>query len=159
VPFPFNNKIQNDFTIWLLVFLFVLFNPFSQISAASNVPVYFDFKPSQFFTNTNKSVTLTVLYDLGDISEDRFKLRPYSEKSSVKIKDSVDIDSNGLWTLMPVLANNVKLELGGNFIFTNLWLAILDTKTGKIYETPKHKIWNGDILIKYLEALNANLLK
>lgn len=142
----------------LLIVVVLMFNS-SSAYAASSGKSYFNFKPSKPFTDNKKTITLALLYDLGTISESRFRFRPYSEKSSIKIKSTPNIDANALWTLMPILTDTVKIEFVGNFISTNLWLAVLDTKTGKVYETPKHKIWNGEILSNYLESLNANILK
>jgi len=127
--------------------------------ASSNVlESYFDFKIPKPITDINSTIVIDILFNLGSIEHARFKIRPVSENSLVKIlKNDKETDVSSLWTAAPNLTDSLKIKLVGDYIHTNLWLEVLDTNTGKVYFTPKKRVWNGALLVKYLDALNQNI--
>lgn len=106
--------------------------------------IYFEFLPARFITKTNTSLNIEFYSKIKDPAYSHFlRVRPVAQNALVFIQDSNSawINANAVWTQMPGFAQNLKIKplfSGETFL---LRFDILDTKTGKIYQTPTKKIW------------------
>lgn len=122
--------------------------------------IYFEFLPARFVTKTNTPLNIEFYYKIKDPNYFHFlKVRPVAQNALIFILDSNStwINSNSLWTQMPTIAQNLKIKplfSGETFL---LRFDILDTKTGKIYQTPTKKIWGLLLPDKLLSRLVTSI--
>ncbi len=124
---------------------------------------YFEFSPVSKVTSLEGEVTILVEYELVNLQEDQFKIRPVSEKGTAQIWDGTNnnwISERELWSSLPMLGERVRIRfLSGKFYDTALYFQIQDTQTAQIYETPKHRVWGRSWFIDYIQKLNENILR
>jgi len=126
------------------------------------IPVYFDFSLPKKIADTNNELTVVNHYNLVDILEDRFLIRPVVLNGGIEIFDQAKQDwvmGSAVWSSMPRLSRSMQLKLRGSYVSTDVYFQILDTKTSTIYETPKHILFNRVWFKDYIERLNINISK
>lgn len=121
---------------------------------------YFDFKPNNPILINNNDTQIEFLYQLNNIPLNRFRVKPFSENGSISInsENNQHITRYTNWSESPTLLNNYLIQITGmDTSNTKIWFLIQDSKTGKVFSTPKRTIYNGDLYDKYLERINENI--
>lgn len=139
----------------MLVFLLSLF-----FSAKVYAQTYFDFRISPVILLPDQTTNIELLYDIGELFSDRFKLKVFSEEGVAEILiDSKNYVTGDVWTAQPNLRKSFKLRVNGSFLITKIWFEVFDTYDFKIYKTPKYTLVNYTWFKKYITDLNSHILK
>ena len=110
-------------------------------------------------------------FDQEDNLEVRIETVP-REETGLKVRPRIDPDQTlftyageaifslgSFWTDLPSVPNHLTLHTPIPFDNANIWFEVQDTKTGKLYETPKKQVFGRKFVESYTADLNKNLFK
>jgi len=144
----------------IIIFLMLLFS-LSRISLANGK--YFEFFTKNNVISSENRIEIEVLFNLNNIFTQRFRVKPISTNSFIKIwnnEKELWIFGNSLWSDMPALTKNMELMFeSSNFVNSEVYLLIQDMQTSEIYKTSKQKVWSRNWFIEYISRINQGLFK
>ena len=138
----------------IIVFLLI---SFKLVKAES---YYFEASPKNPVASSQNEVMLDLKYNLGCLSENRFRVRAVEVSSSnlLKINDS-DYDKGSGWVNWPTLSKEVTVKMPPEYPGkTRIMLEIQDIKAGIVYKTPPVNVWGRKVFTSYVEKLNQNIM-
>jgi len=140
--------------MFLLLLIFFLANP---IHAHAQTTVELTLIGNYFDEENNLEVNITTSSDSQDQAD--LKVRPLIDPpQTLFVYEGGRIFSLGsFWTDLPSIPDHLTLHTPVPFQSADLWFEVQDTKTGKLYETPKKQVFSRNFVESYISDLNKNL--
>jgi hypothetical protein len=118
--------------------------------------VFFDFKLDEYLISDTAPVNVEFFYDLKDISNEDFVVKPKISNAIVKVFDA----KKSLWGLSAPLRKNMQIRVEGlNLDQTNLFFEIRNLRTSEVYKTPTKPVWGKAVYGGYVESINSSVLE
>ena len=135
-----------------MVILFVLAHSHLVFASESG---FIDAEVSKF---TNYRNEFTVRFAYKSASKHAFYVRPVGLLSNLQYADAAMWKGfSGVWAKNPITEGLITLRYNGVQSFLEISFELLDVRNGRIFTTPKRKIYTGNAFWAYLGLLNKSI--
>ena len=144
---------------YLILSLLILFFVICNHGYASDT--FFEFKLSKNLVLGDEEIIANFFYNLSDVSEESFLVRPVIENGLVKVFDPQKpgwVSGTDVWSSMPRLGKEMRIRIGGmKAPKTFLCFEVKDLRTAVVYKTSKKPLWSKTAYGSYVDGINESL--